>query len=258
VFEINPATPGQISTLYAFAGGSDGAYPQAGLVMDASGNLYGTTANGGSTGDGTVFEIQHSGSSATETVLYTFTGSDGANPFAPLYLDSSYHLFGTTQLGGASGNGTVFEITLPHQTTFPFAAFSVKLKAASGPPPGFGLQALLTTASGGGAIDPVTQGVSLSVGSYAVTIEPGLFHQAPQGWWVYSGVINGVSLSVRISKVSSATSQNKGNQKQQTLTGSNSYEVQVSASGVDISTDSNPATVSLTLGTNVGSIQAYY
>jgi len=96
VFEINPATPGQIDTLYAFAGGSDGAYPQAGLVMDASGNLYGTTANGGSAGDGTVFEIQHSGSSVTETVLYTFTGSDGANPFAPLYLDSSYHLFGTT------------------------------------------------------------------------------------------------------------------------------------------------------------------
>lgn len=258
VFEINPATPGQIDTLYAFAGGSDGAYPQAGLVMDASGNLYGTTANGGSAGDGTVFEIQHSGSSVTETVLYTFTGSDGANPFAPLYLDSSYHLFGTTQLGGVTGNGTVFEITLPHQTTFPFAAFNVKLKAASGPPPGFGLQAFLTTASNGGAIDPVVQGVSLGVGSYAVTIEPGLFHQAPQGWWVYSGTVNGVSLKVRISKVSSTTSQTKGNHKQQSLTGSNSYEVQVTASGVDITTSSDPATVSLILGTNVGSVQAYY
>ncbi len=258
VFEINPAAPGQIDTLYAFAGGSDGAYPQAGLVMDASGNLYGTTANGGSAGDGTVFEIQHSGSSATETVLYTFTGNDGANPFAPLYLDSSYHLFGTTQLGGASGKGTVFEITLPHQTTFPFAAFSVKLKAASGPPPGFALQAFLTTASGGGAIDPVTQGVSLGIGSYAVTIEPGSFHQTSQGWWVYSGVINGVSLNVRISQVSSTTLQAKGNQTIQNVTGSNSYEVQVSASRVDITTSSNPATVSLTLGTNVGSVQAYY
>lgn len=134
----------------------------------------------------------------------------------------------------------------------------MKLKAASGPPPGFGLQAFLTTAPDGSPINPIAQGVSLGIGSYAVTIEPGTFHQVPQGWWVYSGTINGIALKVRISQVSSSTSQAKGNQKKQNVTGSNSYEVQVTATGVDITTSSDPATVSLTLGTNVGSVQAYY
>ena len=97
-------------TLHSFTGDGDGAYPYAGLIMDSSGNLYGTTENGGS-GYGTVFELAYSGGSYSEKILYTFTGTggDGANPWAGLIMDSSGNLYGTTPSGG-SGYGTVFEL----------------------------------------------------------------------------------------------------------------------------------------------------
>src|SRR3989442_13242266 len=65
-----------LTTLYSFTG-SDGAHPYAGLIADASGNLYGTTNSGGANGYGTVFKVTPTG---TETVLYSFTDSGGACP----------------------------------------------------------------------------------------------------------------------------------------------------------------------------------
>jgi uncharacterized repeat protein (TIGR03803 family) len=111
VFKLTPS--GTETVLYRFTGG-DGANPTAGLIADASGNLYGTTelgggANGCSGGCGTVFKLTPSG---TETVLYRFTGgSDGASPFAALIADGAGNLYGTTFFGGASGHGTVFKLT---------------------------------------------------------------------------------------------------------------------------------------------------
>jgi uncharacterized repeat protein (TIGR03803 family) len=98
--------------LYSFSG-SDGAYPYAGLIADASGNLYGTTYFGGANGEGTVFKMTPSG---TETVLYSFSGSDGAYPYAGLIADASGNLYGTTHGGGANVSfgidyGTVFKLT---------------------------------------------------------------------------------------------------------------------------------------------------
>jgi uncharacterized repeat protein (TIGR03803 family) len=96
------------SVLHTFAGGADGSTPDGGVVVDAAGNLYGTTGAGGSSNSGTVFKIDAAG---TETVLHSFTGSaDGKAPYAGLALDSSGSLYGTTQLGGASNFGTVFKI----------------------------------------------------------------------------------------------------------------------------------------------------
>jgi uncharacterized repeat protein (TIGR03803 family) len=77
---------GNETVLYSFAGGSDGATPEAGLVMDSSGNLYGTTLFGGSAQSGTVFRLDPAGN---ETALYNFTYSDGAYPAAGLVRDSS-------------------------------------------------------------------------------------------------------------------------------------------------------------------------
>ena len=66
--------------LHAFTRGSDGAFPQASLIEDVSGDLFGTTANGGAADAGTVFELVKSGSSYTYTVLHFFTNSTATGP----------------------------------------------------------------------------------------------------------------------------------------------------------------------------------
>jgi len=88
---------------------SDGANPYAGLtIADNSNTRYGTTANGGSSGAGTIFAVNADG--AGFTILHSFTGgSDGANPWAGLVL-SGNTLYGTASRGGTSGDGTVFAI----------------------------------------------------------------------------------------------------------------------------------------------------
>jgi uncharacterized repeat protein (TIGR03803 family) len=106
---------GMESVLYAFTGGTDGAAPDAGLIMDAQGNLYGSANNGGDLscesfvpGCGVIFKVDKNGN---ETVLHSFTDSpDGANPQGRLLRDATGNLYGTTALGGASGNGTVFKL----------------------------------------------------------------------------------------------------------------------------------------------------
>ena len=108
VFKLDPS--GTLTVLHNFAGGkNDGAEPYAGLVMDSSGNLYGTTRGGGASGDGIVFKLDPSG---TLTVLHNFAGGtdDGAEPYAGLVLDPSGNLYGTTYSGGSSDTGTVFGI----------------------------------------------------------------------------------------------------------------------------------------------------
>jgi uncharacterized repeat protein (TIGR03803 family) len=101
------------TTLYSFCaqpGCIDGAYPTAGLVVDANGNLFGT-AGGGAYGYGMVFEIAKgsSGYASTPTTLYSFDGTDFAGP-SGLVVDVNGNLFGTASHGGAYGYGTVFEI----------------------------------------------------------------------------------------------------------------------------------------------------
>jgi uncharacterized repeat protein (TIGR03803 family) len=108
--------------LYSFAGGTnDGMYPAAALVLSKSGHLYGTTSQGGNStvcgifggSCGVVFELTPvSGGGWKETVLYEFTGgADGGTPYAPLVTDSDGNLYGTANVGGASGMGTAFEMT---------------------------------------------------------------------------------------------------------------------------------------------------
>jgi uncharacterized repeat protein (TIGR03803 family) len=110
------------TVLYSFCARTciDGAFPQGGLIMDASGNLYGTTYNGGAAiGPGTVFELTPNAdrSQWTETVLYSFcmqspTCADGANPFGSLIMDTAGNLYGETAFGGRAKNaGVVFALT---------------------------------------------------------------------------------------------------------------------------------------------------
>jgi len=99
-----------LTTLYAFTGGADGGTPYFGdLVLDAKGNLYGTTFAGGAyPGLGVVFKVTPAGA---ETVLYTFKSADGCSPYAGLIRDTKGNLYGTTGACGAYGYGTVFELT---------------------------------------------------------------------------------------------------------------------------------------------------
>jgi uncharacterized repeat protein (TIGR03803 family) len=100
-------------TLHRFTGGADGGDSWAGLILDQSGNLYGTTTIGGSGGYGTVFELTpNQDGSWTESVLCSFTnGADGGYPYAGLIFDEAGNLYGTTAEGGSSGGGTVFKLT---------------------------------------------------------------------------------------------------------------------------------------------------
>jgi uncharacterized repeat protein (TIGR03803 family) len=113
VFELKHSKNGWTQTaLYSFGGTPDGAFPLAGLILDSSGSLYGTTYLGGTHGFGTVFRLMPSGSGWTETLLYSFTGgNDGGRPSAGLIFDSKGNLYGTTQQGGTGGSGVVFELT---------------------------------------------------------------------------------------------------------------------------------------------------
>jgi uncharacterized repeat protein (TIGR03803 family) len=111
VFKID--TSGNENVLYNFSGGADGAYPQAGLLLGSSGNLYGTTLGGGSaignTGNGVVLKLATS--TDQETVIHTFTGgTDGAQPYSGLICDSVGNLYGTTSAGGAFQWGNIFKI----------------------------------------------------------------------------------------------------------------------------------------------------
>ena len=98
-------------TLLSF-NGANGALPSAGLIADAAGNLFGTTAAGGVNGDGAVFEIAKAGAgyASTPTTLFSFDGATGAGPASGLIADAAGNLFGVTPSGGANGYGTVFEL----------------------------------------------------------------------------------------------------------------------------------------------------
>jgi hypothetical protein len=106
-----------LRTLYNFTGGSGGGNPFASVVVGPDGVLYGTT-DGGTTSNGTVFSLTppaSPGGAWTETVLHSFAGAptDGANPFAPVVIGPGGVLYGTTNVGGTSNNGTVFALNPP-------------------------------------------------------------------------------------------------------------------------------------------------
>jgi uncharacterized repeat protein (TIGR03803 family) len=110
VFEIAP--DGTESVLYAFKGGHDGSGPQAGVVSDQAGDLYGTTYDGGGSGFngvgcGTVYKLAANGS---EKVLCALHGAHGSHPVASLFMRSNGLLYGSTRAGGAKKDGVVFSV----------------------------------------------------------------------------------------------------------------------------------------------------
>ena len=175
VFKID-TTDQTLSTIWSFSGGSDGALPSGGaLLADEEGALYGTTSGGGNVtnpicaslftgGCGTVFKLTPPTAAKTAwtlNTLWTFSGgNDGALPFfAGLIADETGALYGTTGAGGASGNGTVFKLTLPAagQTSWTLSTLWSFSGGSDGANPAAGLIAdrngvLYGTTENGGAI----------------------------------------------------------------------------------------------------------
>jgi uncharacterized repeat protein (TIGR03803 family) len=111
LFKLNPLTSVE-SVLYAFQlSATDGGVPIGGVVLDASGNLYGTTQRAGSNNCGTVYKLSSAGQLTT---IYAFNcATDGSDPTASLVMDTQGNLFGTTTTGGPNNFGSVFKLTPP-------------------------------------------------------------------------------------------------------------------------------------------------
>jgi len=114
VFKLTPNASGTWteSILHSFTGGHDGGDPEAALIFDGAGNLYGTASSGGSGHGGVVFRLtpQLDGS-WTETVLHNFfSGAGGGSPTGGLVFDQTGNLYGTTFAGGTHGFGIVFKL----------------------------------------------------------------------------------------------------------------------------------------------------
>jgi uncharacterized repeat protein (TIGR03803 family) len=121
VFELSPSSGGgwTETVLHNFLNnGVDGTYPQSGVVLDAAGNLYGTASSGAANGYGMVYELSPStGGGWTQTILYNFDSTNGANPYGTPVFDAAGNLYGTASAGGgtsphcAIGCGTIFELS---------------------------------------------------------------------------------------------------------------------------------------------------
>ncbi len=120
VYELTPSNGSwSFHVIYTFLGGADGVVgiDSGGLIIDQSGNLYGTTEMGGTAGFGTVFELTPSNGGWTKNTLYSFAGgNDAADPLTGVTFDQAGNLYGATVGGGAYGGGAVFELTNSQNT----------------------------------------------------------------------------------------------------------------------------------------------
>jgi uncharacterized repeat protein (TIGR03803 family) len=107
---------GHLTVLHSFTGGADGRYPAAGVILDSSGNLYGTTNGGGGTSDaGVVYKVDSTGN---ETVIASFPYAvGGSNPYGRVIRDPAGNFYGTTFYGGASNAGVVYKLDLSGRET---------------------------------------------------------------------------------------------------------------------------------------------
>jgi uncharacterized repeat protein (TIGR03803 family) len=114
VYELSPSAGGWSSrVLHSFSAGyNDGGWPEASLIMDAAGNLYGTTSGGGTGYGGTVFELSPSGNNWNyRTICNLATAGDGTGgPWDGVLMDAAGNLYGTTYDEGAYGQGSVFKV----------------------------------------------------------------------------------------------------------------------------------------------------
>jgi hypothetical protein len=172
IFQLTPPAAGKTEwggkILYSFVGPTDGYHPLGGVIADHSGNLYGTTQNGGTSsecptteGCGTVFELSPPaihGNPWPETTLYTFTGgNDGAAPSTPLIFAHGGNLYGTATEGGIGtcnglqdmgGCGSIFELSPPSSPGAPWTETTLHTFTGTNPDQGLPDSGLIVGKSG--------------------------------------------------------------------------------------------------------------
>lgn len=116
VFRLTKPAKGNIwkeTILHSFAGYADGCFPSTGLILDGSGNLYGTTSSCGNSYGGTVYQLKRSGHKYTNKTILQFDGKNGLYPYdyGRLAIDNSGNIYGSTSSGGSYHSGTVFKLS---------------------------------------------------------------------------------------------------------------------------------------------------
>ena len=112
VFELTPSGSGWTENLiYRFQATNDGFGPEAGLILDSAGNLYGSTTCGGQGEGGAIFELTPLNGNWTLNVLYSLTGTCNSGPRGELLMDGAGNLYGTAYQGGIFGFGSVFKLS---------------------------------------------------------------------------------------------------------------------------------------------------
>jgi len=257
VFElVNSSGTYREKVLYSFTGtGGDGAYPYAGLMIDPSGNLYGTTYNGGAFnncngGCGTVFELVNSSGTYAEKVLYSFTGSsgDGANPYGGLVTDPLGNLYGTTYSGGEFNNcnggcGTAFELVNSSDSYTERVLHSFMGSDGGNPQGGLVMDASSnlygTTLEGNGTVFELSPAVTLSPASLAFGNQFVGTTSAAQNLTL----TNGFSTTLTISTISVTGEFTQTNNCGPMLTAGASCTIMVSFSPTETGTQSGVLTV---------------
>ena len=192
VFEMNSASPYTVTLLHSFAGGSgDGQWPNAGLVQGTDGNFYGTTTVEGSSGGGTLFSINSSGS--TYTQLHSFAGATGSYATGALVQGTDGTFYGTTQGGGAHGDGTVFNINSSGSTYTVLRSFAGGTTDGSTPYAGLveGTDGnFYGTTYSGGANNYGTV-FSINASGSTFTLLHSMGGGSSDGKWPYAGLVQG-------------------------------------------------------------------
>lgn len=197
VFQVTPA--GVHTVLYNFTGGADGGEPYKGVTLDAQGNLYGTAVTGGGGscegGCGVVFELTNSGGVWTQTVIHSFTGSDGSGPGSPVAVDGHGNVYGTTPTGGAFGMGVVYRLSPNGTGGWNFHVIHTFTGGADG---GGGSAGVLLIAAAGNLYGTCTVGGVNGLGTvYEMALIQGkwqfrtlyAFKDSPDGGMPYGGVV---------------------------------------------------------------------
>jgi DNA-binding beta-propeller fold protein YncE len=136
----------------------------------------------------------------------------------------------------AAGGGPFSVAIITPRPLIPFASSFAKLEIKAGPPPGFDLNESFTLGKNSNGINPVTENVTLQIGTFSVTIPPGSFKKNPNGRFAFQRVINGVNLQFQIVPL-----------------GNNIFTFMAEGTGVNLTGLTNPVTVVLTIGDDTGS-----